>query len=101
MRYRAVELLTKDAPARIADLLQLGVDFDREPNGELELGREGAHSANRILHAGGDATGFQSKRVWRRQYESSSYEVLEEHFATELEVENGRVIGVSLLNRKA
>jgi L-aspartate oxidase len=40
----------------IEDLLQLGVPFDKE-NGRLAFTKEAAHSTNRILHAGGDATG--------------------------------------------
>src|SRR5205085_11593610 len=44
------------APAWVAELLALGVPFDRE-DGRLALAREGAHSAARVLHAGGDATG--------------------------------------------
>ncbi len=94
----AVEVLTADAPERIQELIELGVAFDREVSGELELGREGAHSANRILHAGGDATGYHIEHglagAVRR---SPNVEILEEHFATELLLENNRVIGVNLL----
>lgn len=43
----AVDALTAGAPQSIQALLDYGVNFDREPNGELELGREGAHSVNR------------------------------------------------------
>src|SRR5476649_638712 len=50
-RDSAVRLLTEDAPARIADLERLGVEF--EPG----LAREGGHSRRRIVHAGGAETG--------------------------------------------
>jgi L-aspartate oxidase len=50
-RASAVRLLTEDAPARIADLERLGVEF--EPG----LAREGGHSRRRIVHAGGAETG--------------------------------------------
>jgi L-aspartate oxidase len=50
-RESAVRLLTEDAPARIADLEHLGVEF--EPG----LAREGGHSRRRIVHAGGAETG--------------------------------------------
>ena len=50
-RESAVRLLTSDAPARIADLEQLGAVFD--PG----LAREGGHSRRRIVHAGGAETG--------------------------------------------
>src|SRR5687768_14505607 len=52
----AARILTRDAADRIADLVRLGVPFD-SIDGEVALGREGAHSRARILHAGGDSTG--------------------------------------------
>lgn len=53
---RAARILVEEAPARIADLVRLGVAFDTT-YGELALGREAAHSRARVLHAGGDQTG--------------------------------------------
>jgi L-aspartate oxidase len=50
-RESAVELLTREAPARIAELVSLGVRFDDG------LGREGGHSRSRVVHAGGAETG--------------------------------------------
>ncbi|MFC1478950.1 L-aspartate oxidase, partial [Candidatus Margulisiibacteriota bacterium] len=52
----AVEVLVNEGILRVKELMEWGVMFDREPSGELALGREGAHSCNRIVHAG-DATG--------------------------------------------
>ncbi len=51
------EILVKNAAKYIQQLIALGVPFDRNSNNELELGREGGHHRNRIVHAGGDATG--------------------------------------------
>lgn len=58
----AVESLTAAAPATVRMLADLGVPFGRahgegERGGALALGREAAHGAARIAHAGGDATG--------------------------------------------
>jgi L-aspartate oxidase len=53
----AVAVLVAEGPDRIADLEQLGVAFDRDAHGRLELGQEGGHGRRRILHAGGSATG--------------------------------------------
>jgi L-aspartate oxidase len=50
-RQSAVRVLTDAAPARIADLVELGVGFDDD------LGREGGHSRRRVVHAGGAETG--------------------------------------------
>ncbi len=53
----AVRVLCEEGPQRVRDLIAFGVDFDRDPSGALARGLEAAHSAPRILHAGGDATG--------------------------------------------
>ena len=50
---------SRDAPARIEELLELGATFDRDASGELALGREAAHQRRRIVKAGGDATGHE------------------------------------------
>ena len=50
-RESAVQTLCNQAPARIADLVELGVEFDDG------LGREGGHSRRRVVHAGGAETG--------------------------------------------
>ncbi len=55
---QAVKTLVTSGPDNIRQLMALGVQFDREKNGELAISTEGAHSINRILHCGGDATGY-------------------------------------------
>jgi len=60
--YRpAAEALVTEGPARVAELIECGANFDREA-GELLRTREGAHSRARILHASGDATGAEISR---------------------------------------
>ncbi len=44
-------------PEHIRRLIELGMPFDRHADGSLQLGREGGHTAHRVLHASGDATG--------------------------------------------
>jgi L-aspartate oxidase len=63
VRRTAAEVLTAEAPAAIRDLERLGVRFDADRHGRLALGLEGGHSARRITHAGGAATG---RRVTRQ-----------------------------------
>jgi L-aspartate oxidase len=53
----AVEILSRGSLETTPDILARGMEFDTSPNGELLYTKEGAHSASRILHAGGDATG--------------------------------------------
>jgi L-aspartate oxidase len=55
-RASAVSVLTEEAPARIRDLVELGVEFDDG------LGLEGGHSRRRVVHAGGAATGDRVAR---------------------------------------
>jgi len=62
----AARVLTFEAPARIADLVRYGVPFDTV-DGQISLGREGAHSRARILHAGGDATGYSIEEALKRR----------------------------------
>jgi L-aspartate oxidase len=56
-RSSAVAVLTDEAPARIRDLVELGVEFDEG------LGLEGGHGRRRVVHAGGAATGDRVARV--------------------------------------
>ena len=93
----AVTLLTERGPARVEALRALGARFDVGPGGELAFGREAAHSASRILHAGGDATGAEMVRALTAAVRRAGWiEVVEESFAEDLLVEGGRVVGVLL-----
>jgi L-aspartate oxidase len=58
---RAVEMLVRDGPARVRDLIDWGVRFSRSGDA-LSLGREGGHSRRRVLHAG-DLTGREIERA--------------------------------------
>src|SRR5689334_10047378 len=53
----AVDVLTTEGPERVRELLELGAEFDRGPDGKLRFGLEAAHSRARIIHAEGDRTG--------------------------------------------
>jgi L-aspartate oxidase len=93
---RAVEVLTREAPGRIRDLLALNVPFDRQ-DGELSLGLEGAHRARRVLHAGGDATGFHIERTLCRALRDAGVDVIEGCFVTDIVIDEGRAVGVRAL----
>ena len=88
-RPSAVEALVTEAPARIADLLALGVEFDEG------LGLEGGHSRRRILHADGSMTGAAVSRVLaRRVHEHPRIDVREGVAALDLWTdESGRCVG--------
>jgi L-aspartate oxidase len=53
----AVEVLCRDGRVAVDDLIDHGFLFDKDKEGNLHYTKEAAHSRNRILHAGGDATG--------------------------------------------
>jgi L-aspartate oxidase len=92
---KIVEILTRDAPARIEELLALGAAFDRTDAGELALGREAAHQRRRIVKAGGDATGHEIlKTLIEAVRTHPSLEVVENVTADDLIVQNGHVCGV-------
>ena len=59
----AVRVLVEEGPDRVRELIALGATFDAEPGGGLSLTREGGHHRNRIIHAGGDATGAEVQRA--------------------------------------
>ena len=93
----AVRVLTDEGPQRVARLIQWGVPFDTM-HGHVALGREGAHSLPRILHAGGDATGQHIELTLAEQVTRSDIQVLEYTLATGLVVEEGVVKAVETLN---
>ncbi len=62
-----VEMVVREAPDRIHELIQWGAHFDEDAGGALALGREGGHSHNRIVHALGDATGREVMRAVTQQ----------------------------------
>lgn len=59
----SVRTVVEEGPGEIDRLLGWGMRFDRDAEGELELGREGGHHRNRIVHAKGDATGQELVRT--------------------------------------
>jgi len=89
----AVDVLVNEGPAGVQELIRLGTMFDVE-NGELALTKEGAHSHRRILHANGDATGYEIVRALSIQVEMlHNIEVWDDHFAIDLVTNQGECHG--------
>jgi L-aspartate oxidase len=97
VRESAARVLCDEAPAAVQDLIELGVTFDADRTGRLALGLEGGHSARRIVHAGGAATG---RRIIRQlsamAAEHERIAVLEGRRATRILTAEGRAVGVGL-----
>jgi L-aspartate oxidase len=90
----AVAVLTEEGPTRVRDLQTAGADFDLDAAGRLQLGREAAHSMNRIVHAGGDQTGAEVARTLiERVRTSDRVKVLERARVLDLIVHDGQVYG--------
>ncbi|NUS73058.1 MAG: L-aspartate oxidase [Corynebacteriales bacterium] len=94
----AVKVLTEEGPARLHELIARGAEFDRDPQGQLLLTREGGHHANRIVHAGGDATGAEVQRALHEAINSDDGITLIEHALVLdlLKDKHGRAAGVTL-----
>ena len=94
----AVRLLVTEGPARVRELIRLGAGFDRHPDGSLMLTREGGHHADRVVHAGGDATGAEVQRALQAAVRRDPWIRLVEHALVVdlLTGPAGRVGGVTL-----
>ena len=94
----AVDVLVTEGPARVRELIRWGTRFDRHPDGSLMLTREGGHHANRIVHAGGDATGAEVQRALHEAVRRDPWIRLIEHALVLdlLRAVDGRACGVTL-----
>jgi L-aspartate oxidase len=94
----AVRVLVDEGPSRVNELIAMGAVFDRQPGGALALAREGGHSMARVVHAGGAATGAEVERALVDATRATAAAVMEEWFALDLIVEDGRCRGVVALS---
>ncbi|MDY6839468.1 MAG: L-aspartate oxidase [Thermodesulfobacteriota bacterium] len=88
-----VEMVIRDGPARIRELMDWGVAFSRDHTGnlELDLGLEGGHSQKRIVHAG-DFTGQVIEQVLLERVRShGNIGLFENHIAVDLITYSTRV----------
>jgi L-aspartate oxidase len=91
----AVRTLVAEAPAAVAQLQALGAALDLDPHGRPALTREGGHSRDRIVHAGGDASGAEVTRTLGSALRARGIDVLEHTAALEaLRTADGRVVGL-------
>jgi L-aspartate oxidase len=94
----AVTALVTEGPQRLYELISWGAAFDRDPAGALLLTREGGHSTDRIVHAGGDATGAEVQRALVQAVAADPGITLVEHaMVLDLLTDvDGRAAGVTL-----
>lgn len=96
-----VEFISKNSDKVVRDLLEFGVDFDRDNLGNFKLTKEAAHSVRRILHSGGDATGREIEKALINAVKNTpDIKILENTFVTELLVRENKCFGVVTYNGK-
>jgi L-aspartate oxidase len=90
---KIVEMVVREAPAQINDLIGWGTKFDEE-DGHLALTREGGHSHRRIVHALGDATGHEVMRaIIARAQQAPHISIWDQTFTVDLLTQGGACVG--------
>ncbi|WP_435005734.1 L-aspartate oxidase [Tundrisphaera lichenicola] len=96
----AVELVVREAPQRIGELIDWGTHFD-QVDGQVALTREGGHSHPRIVHALGDATGREVMRaVIQVTRERPNIRIWQNSFTIDLLTHEGRCRGALVWDRR-
>lgn len=91
-----VEMVVREAPAQIDQLVRWGTKFDLE-NGALALTREGGHSHRRIVHALGDATGHEVMRaIIARAIAAENVAIWDDTFTVDLLTHDGACVGAAV-----
>ena len=94
----AVRVLVNEGPERVRELMDICPRFDKV-DGQIVLGREGAHSVARVVHAGGDATGSEvSSALAEAARVGSRVQLYENEFVIDLLTVDGRCVGALSLN---
>ena len=93
----AVEVLVGEGPRYVRELIEWGAAFDRDAAGRPALGREGAHSVRRVLHAR-DATGREIARLlWSRVSSDRRIHVVDDALVTEFVMRDGVCAGAAFV----
>ncbi|HFD14257.1 MAG TPA: FAD-dependent oxidoreductase [Epsilonproteobacteria bacterium] len=87
----AVEILSQTSLKTTADIIDKGMEFDKDEEGNLLFTKEAAHSVERIVHAGGDATGRYMHYFMMVQ---NKHQLQKNTLVYDLLIENGRCYGV-------
>ncbi|WP_027137895.1 L-aspartate oxidase [Gaetbulibacter saemankumensis] len=79
-----VEMVVKEGPKRLQELLHWGANFDLDDKGVFDLGKEGGHSEYRVVHHK-DITGYEIERaLLARAHQLPNISILPHHFAIDL-----------------
>ena len=79
-----VEIVVKEGPERIQEIIDYGTHFDKTGKGDYDLAKEGGHSEHRVLHYK-DITGYEIERaLLERVHQNPNIEILTHYFAVDL-----------------
>lgn len=93
-----VRLVVQESSHSVRKMIAMGTDFDKKPSGELDLVREGGHSANRIAHYK-DVTGHEILRALFEQLSQyPNLKLVNNHFVIDLVVKDGVCRGIYTFN---
>jgi L-aspartate oxidase len=85
---KIVEMVVKEGPERIQEIVNYGTNFDKDKQGEYHLAKEGGHSEHRVLHFK-DITGFEIEKVLLEQiHQNPNIEILTHYFAVDIITEH-------------
>ncbi|MFX0082464.1 MAG: L-aspartate oxidase [Candidatus Hodarchaeota archaeon] len=98
---KVVRKIITQAPDRINDLIELGVNFTRNASGEYDLGKEGGHSVRRVLHVN-DQTGQSIEQTLINNVKKlPNVDIKENWCAVNLYAKNFKCYGVYALNQES
>lgn len=95
---KVVEMVVTQAPERLKEMMRWGAKFDTNSKGKLDLGKEGGHSENRVVHHK-DQTGSEMVFSMLNYIQKlPNIHLLKHYFALDLIAENGNCNGAKILN---
>lgn len=87
-KREAVEIVVKEGPVRFKEIVEWGAQFDKSDLGSYDLGREGGHTENRVVHHK-DITGYEIERALLAVVEKTpNIELLSHHYVIDLITEH-------------
>lgn len=87
-KHEAVEVVVKEGPERIKEIVEWGANFDKNGNNDFDLGREGGHTENRVVHYK-DITGAEIERALLKAIDRlENVRLLNHHYVIDLITEH-------------
>ena len=95
-----VKMVITEGPKRLKELIAWGAKFDKTDKGNFDLGKEGGHSQNRVIHHK-DQTGYEIERAILEQvHQKENITVLNHYFALDLITQNNYCFGAYALHER-